>query len=119
MEYELRAIDRRRVPEVVQGEVVDLLRERDELGRDAYQESLTTWNGRRAMRDLLEELADAFQYAYQEAMERDDLEVELAALRAVARAADELLTCHCEPHARVLRQALRYWMVYARVPDDR
>lgn len=116
MAYDLEPLRRRAVPEVVQGEVVDLLRERDELGRNEYGESLTTWNGRPVHRDLIEELADALQYAVQARLEREDLEHELRALRAVGFAADDYLRNPDELHRHVLSQALRYWLFYGRVP---
>lgn len=51
--------------------VIRLLRRRREKGRKTFGSSLHTLNGRDALQDLQEELADALQYVTQKMLERD------------------------------------------------
>ena len=51
--------------------VIRLLRRRREKGRKTYGSSLHTLNGRDALQDLQEELADALQYVTQRMLERE------------------------------------------------
>lgn len=65
---------------------LSMLLDRELKGIETYGTTLQTHNGRDAVRDLLEELVDAFQYAIQIQLERDVLISENARLRAeVAR----------------------------------
>ena len=56
-----------------------LLDERERKGIATYGISLTTFNGRSALRDAIEESLDQTQYLMQEVMEREALETKLAA----------------------------------------
>lgn len=56
-----------------------LLDERERKGIATYGNSLTTFNGRSALRDAIEESLDQTQYLMQEVMEREALEAKLAA----------------------------------------
>jgi hypothetical protein len=56
------------------------LRERQAQGIRTYGTSLQTFNGRRALVDLREELLDALQYVEQEILERQELEAETVPL---------------------------------------
>ncbi|MBK8467949.1 MAG: hypothetical protein IPL32_19215 [Chloracidobacterium sp.] len=67
---------------VVLDDLVAQLRERSAFGLRKYGTVLETWNGRDAGVDAVQELLDLFVYLHQAAMERADLEVELARLRA-------------------------------------
>lgn len=55
-----------------------LLDERERKGIATYGTSLTTFNGRSALRDAIEESLDQTQYLMQEVMEREALEAKLA-----------------------------------------
>lgn len=58
------------MPETITDLVIADLRDRAEKGLAKYDRPLTTFNGRRALQDLYEELLDAVQYAKQELEER-------------------------------------------------
>ena len=62
-----------RPPDVTDA-VIRLLRRRRERGRKTYGSSLHTLNGRDALQDLQEELADALQYVTQLRFERSVLQ---------------------------------------------
>ena len=74
----------RRGRAVVLDDLVAVLKERSDFGLRKYGTRLETWNGRDAHLDALQELADLFVYQHQAAMERADLELEVAGLRAEA-----------------------------------
>lgn len=61
--------------------LIALLDSRQRVGLERYGRPLETWNGRDAMRDLLEELIDALQYAVQVQMEIDDRDETIERLR--------------------------------------
>src|SRR5205085_1432104 len=54
--------------------VLAAMKDRDAVGRERYGVPLQPFNGRRALRDLAEELLDATVYTFQEIYERDALE---------------------------------------------
>jgi hypothetical protein len=54
-------------------EFIRMLAEREKQGIATYGRSLETFNGRDALRDIKEELIDAWQYLIQLEMERDAL----------------------------------------------
>lgn len=68
-------------------DLVAVLRERSDFGLRKYGTRLESWNGRAAHLDALQELGDLFVYLHQAEMERADLELENAALRAKVSAA--------------------------------
>lgn len=51
--------------------LIGLIRQREAKGIATYGTSLTTWNGRDALRDALDEGLDQVQYLMQALMERD------------------------------------------------
>lgn len=51
--------------------LIGLIRQREAKGIATYATSLTTWNGRDALRDALDEALDLAQYIMQAIMERD------------------------------------------------
>lgn len=53
--------------------VIEILQTRREQGISEYGHSLRLWDGRDNMQDLIEELADALQYAVKEQERRDAL----------------------------------------------
>jgi len=59
-----------------------MLLDREVKGVETYGRSLQTMNGRDAIRDLMEELIDGWQYAVQIQIEHDALIAERDALRA-------------------------------------
>ncbi|MDQ1041459.1 hypothetical protein QFZ75_007961 [Streptomyces sp. V3I8] len=69
--------------ENVQDRLIELLSERRTLGIERYGRALQTFNGRNAIRDLIEELLDGATYAMQAEMERD------ATRRTISAALDE------------------------------
>jgi hypothetical protein len=73
--------------------LVELLERRQSVGLQRYGRPLETWNGRDAVRDLLEELIDALQYAVQVRMELDDRDAELAHCRDHIVALQAELAC--------------------------
>lgn len=70
------------VTPVARAEFLRMLLEREIRGIEVYGQSLTTHNGRNAIRDLLEELIDGWQYAVQVSLEWESLISENARLRA-------------------------------------
>lgn len=62
--------------------LIAFLQERDAKGRATYGGPLQTHNGRNSVHDLMEELIDAMQYAWQWELERADLRAELTKARA-------------------------------------
>lgn len=70
------------VTPVARGLFLTMLLDREKKGVETYGTSLQTWNGRNPIRDLLEELIDAWQYAVQIDLEVADLKAQNAALRA-------------------------------------
>ncbi len=66
----------------VQDALIDLIKERRALGIERYGRPLQTFNGRNAVRDLLEELLDGATYAMQVEMEIEQLKAERDALAA-------------------------------------
>jgi hypothetical protein len=69
--------------------VVELLLARREQGRERYGTELTTYNGRDADLDLLQELVDGLKYAKQSALERPTPS-RLRRLRALRDEVDDL-----------------------------
>lgn len=70
------------VTPVARGLFLTMLLEREVKGIETYGRSLQTHNGRDALRDLMEELIDGWQYAVQASLEREALIAENARLRA-------------------------------------
>lgn len=60
--------------------LIDWLRERQAYGRQKYGQSLMTFDSRRNLSDLRDELLDALQYVHKEIMERAAIEAEVKAL---------------------------------------
>ena len=75
----------------VTAHLVNLILERQKKGVETYGSKLMTFNGRDALRDLLEDLLDASQYVTQAMMERDRSPSELTkANRLIQDQADEI-----------------------------
>ena len=54
-------------------EIMRMIQERAAIGEQKYGTRLQPWNGRDAVRDLLEEILDGIQYSYQAFVETRDL----------------------------------------------
>ncbi len=70
------------VTPVARGLFLTMLLNREAKGIESYGTTLQTHNGRDCLRDLLEELIDAWQYTVQARLEREALISEVARLRA-------------------------------------
>lgn len=73
------------MPTNVTDQLISWLRERERVGKETYGAPLTTFNGRDALKDALEEALDLTQYLFQAILERDQLLTELARANSAAR----------------------------------
>ncbi len=84
--------------------LIELIRERTKLGIEKYGEALTTYNGRDAMLDALQESIDLNQYLMQVVMESEDaLKIDELLLNERNRVLSAIPECsqhgQCIPHA--------------------
>ncbi len=66
-------------------QVADLLRQRNAIGLQRYGTVLMSYNGRDALQDAIEEIADSIQYLAQVVIESYDRQRKLAFMRIIAK----------------------------------